>query len=193
MSKWLLLTLLPFAFSCKSKSNEEATDAEPYFPIKSYIESQIAHVDTSLYTIQRIETQNNRSDTTVIPREEFKKQAQDFLEIPDITKNKWRDDYEEFKTFDEDLQSAIISYRSKEGDAEVRRQEVIIKPNAAEGDQVKTIFIDRNFEEGSSSIQQKLLWEVNKWFRIVTITQKPNQPEQIKTVQVIWKEGPSAE
>lgn len=193
MSKWLLLTLLPFAFSCKSKPKEEASDTEPYFPIKSYIESQIAHVDTSLYTIQRIETQNNRSDTTVIPREDFKEEAKDFLEIPDITKSKWKDDYIETKLFDEALQSAVISYSPKEDDAEVRRQEVIIKPNANEGDQVKTIFIDRSFEDGSSSIQQKLLWEVNKWFRIVTITQKPNQPEQIKTVQVIWREGPSAE
>lgn len=191
MSKWLLLTLLPFAFSCQSKSKEEASDTEPYFPIKSYIESQIAHVDTSLYNIRRIETQNNRSDTTVIRREDFKAQAKDFLEIPDITKNKWKDDYIETKLFDEALQSAVISYAPKEADAEVRRQEVIIKPNANEGDQVKTIFIDRTFEEGSSTVQQKMLWEVNKWFRIVTITQKPNQPEQIKTVQVIW--GPSAE
>jgi hypothetical protein len=193
MRKWLLLTFLPLAFSCKTKSKEEASDTEPYFPIKSYIESQIAHVDTSLYNILLIETLNNRSDTTVIRREDFKKQAKDFLEIPDITQNKWKEDYEEFKTFDEDLQSAIISYRSKEADAEVRRQEVIIKPNANEGDQVKTIFIDRAFEDGSSTIQQKMLWEANKWFRVVTITQKPNQPEQIKTVQVIWTEGPSAE
>lgn len=193
MSKWFLLTFLPLAFSCQSKPKEEASDAEPYFPIKSYIESQIAHVDTSLYTIQRIETQNNQSDTTVIRREDFKEQAKDFLEIPDLTKNKWKDDFREEKRFDEDLQSAIISYWPKEEDAEVRRQEVIIKPNAAEGDQVKTIFIDRAFEDGSSTVQQRLLWEVNKWFRITTITQKPNQPEQIKTVQVIWREGPSAE
>jgi len=193
MSKWLLLTLLPFVFACQNSSKQESGDAEPYFPIKSYIESQIAHVDTSLYNIRRIETQNNRSDTTVIRREDFKAQAKDFLAIPDITKNKWKDDYTETKIFDEVLQSAVISYTPKEDDAEVRRQEVIIKPNANEGDQVKTIFIDRSFEDGSSSIQQKMLWEVNKWFRIVTITQKPNQPEQIKTVQVIWTEGPSAE
>jgi len=193
MSKWLLLPLLPLAFSCQSKPKEEASDTEPYFPIKSYIESQIAHVDTSLYTIQRIETQNNQSDTTIIPREDFKEQAKDFLKIPDITRSKWKDDYVETKLFDEALQSAVITYMPKEEDAEVRRQEVIIKPNASEGDQVKTIFIDRNFEDGSSTIQQKLLWEVNKWFRIVTITQKPNQPEQIKTIQVIWREGPSAE
>ena len=187
MRKWFLLTLLPFAFSCQNSSNEEeATDTEPYFPIKSYIQSQIAHVDTSVYGIRRIETQNNRSDTTFIRREDFKEQAKDFLEIPDITKKKWKNDYKEEKTFDEGLQLATISYWPKEEDAEIRRQEVIIKPNAAEGDQVQTIYIERLFEEGSSTIQQKMLWEVNKWFRIVTITQKPNQPEQIRTLQVIW-------
>lgn len=193
MSKWLLLPFLPLLFSCQNKAKKEAADAEPYFPIKSYIESQIAHVDTSLYNIRRIETINNHSDTTIIKREDFKAQAKDFLEIPDISKNKWKDDYTETKIYDEVLQSAVITYTPKEEDAEVRRQEVIIKPNANEGDQVRTIFIDRSFEDGSSSVQQKMLWEVNKWFRIVTITQKPNQPEQIKTVQVIWTEGPSAE
>ena len=104
-----------------------------------------------------------------------------------------KDDYEETKTFDEVLQSAIITYTPKEDDAEVRRQEVIIKPNASEGDQVKTIYIDRTFEDGSSTVQQKMLWEVNKWFRIVTITQKPNQPEEIKTIKVTWTDVPSAE
>jgi len=193
MRKWLLVTFLPFAFSCQTKSKEETSDSEPYFPIKSYIGSQIAHVDTSLYYIRRIETQNNNSDTSVIKREDFKEQAKDFLEIPDLTQKKWKDDYTETKIFDEVLQSAIITYTSKEADAEVRRQEVIIKPHANEGDQVKTIFIDRTFEDASSTIQQKMLWEVNKWFRVVTITQKPNKPEQIKTVQVIWTENASAE
>jgi len=193
MSKWLLLTFLPIVFSCHSESSKEEGETEPYFPIKSYLQSQIAHVDTSLYTIQLIESQNNRSDTTIIPREEFREQAKDFLEIPDITQSKWKDDFEEKKYFDEDLQSAVITYLPKEEDAEIRRQEVIIKPTANEGDQVKTFFIDRTFEDGSSTIQQRMLWEVNKWFRITTITQKPNQPEHIKTVQVIWRGGPSAE
>lgn len=193
MTKWLLLPLLPFIFSCKNNAKKEAGDTEPYFPIKPYLENQIAHVDTSLYYIRRIETINNHSDTTVIKREDFKEQANDFLEIPDITKSKWKDDYKEEKWFDEALQSAILLYTPKEEDAEVSRQQVIIKPSANEGDQVKTIIIDRTFEDGSSTIEKKMLWEINKWFRIVTITQKPNQPEQIKTVQVIWTEGPSAE
>jgi HD superfamily phosphohydrolase len=194
MSKWFLLILLPFAFSCQNSSNEEVEDTEkPYFPIKSYILSQIADVDSSVYSIRRIETQNNRSDTAFIKREEFREQAKDFLEIPDITQKKWKKDYRENKSFDETLQIATISYWAKEDDAEIRRQEVIIKPNLTLGDQVKTIYIDRLFEDGSSTVQQRMLWEVDNWFKVTTITQKPNQPEQIKTLQVIWGVGPSAE
>jgi hypothetical protein len=192
MYKWLcFISLLTFV-SCKDKEQETNTDAEPFFPIKSYIQSQVAHIDTSLYSIRLITTSNNQSDTTFINREAFREQAKDFLAIPDITLKKWKDDYVETKLFDEELQSAVITYTPKEEDAEIRRQEVIIKPNANEGDQVKTIFIERTFEKGSSTIQQKMLWEVNKWFRVVTITQTPNQPEQIKTQQVIWALGPSA-
>jgi hypothetical protein len=51
---------------------------------------------------------------------------------------------------------------------------------------VKTIFIETATEKKNTSIKKKMLWEIDKWFRIVTITQKQNEPESIETIQVIW-------
>jgi len=186
MNKWIIGLALFMLCSCKNEE-QTAEDESSFFPIKSYIQSQVAHIDTSIYNIRKITTINNQSDTTFIKREEFRALAKDFLDIPDISQRKWRDDYNETKIFDETLNSAILTYTPKDlEDAEIRRQEVIIHPDAAEGEQVKTIFIEQSIEKGTSTIQKKMLWQVDKWFRIVTITQKLNEPEKVETLQVIW-------
>jgi hypothetical protein len=184
MNKWMLGLLILSLLSCKGK--EKAEEEVSFFPIKSYLLSQAAKVDTSVYAIRKITTINTKSDTAYIRREDFRAAAKDFLELPDIAEKKWKQDYHETKQFVEELNSAVLTYTPKEADdAEIRRQEVIIQPSA-EGDQVKTIFIETAAEKGNTSIKKKMLWEIDKWFRIVSITQKQNEPERIETVQVIW-------
>jgi len=61
----------------------------------------------------------------------------------------------------------------------------MIKPDA-DGDKVQSIFINRTTESKGASVQKILFWEVDKQFKIVTLTQSPGQPEKKETVKVIW-------
>jgi hypothetical protein len=186
MNKWILGVLVFLLLACKDKE-PKAEEEVTFFPIKSYMLSQAAQIDTSVYAIRKITTINSKSDTVYIRREDFRTAAKDFLELPDISEKKWKQDYHETKQFVEELNSAVLTYTPKDADdAEIRRQEVIIQPSAAETDQVKTIFIETATEKKNTSIKKKMLWEIDKWFRIVTITQKQNEPESIETIQVIW-------
>ena len=192
MKKWILIAPLVLLFSCKSEEKEEGRDSG-FFPVLTYLKSQVAQVDTSVYSIIKITTVGNQSDTTYIKREDFRKEAADFLSIPDITQKKLKKDYKETELYDESLQSVILSYMPTEDDAEIRRQEVIIEPHQAETDQVKSIFIDRVMEQGKAIVRKNMLWQVDRRFQVVTITQNSDGSEQIEKRQVIWNDRPSAE
>src|ERR1043166_9497879 len=93
------LACLVIFVGCKQK---EKTEKEKFYPILSIIKSQVAHIDTSLYSIRRIEyIDSSHSDTTYIKREDFKAAAHDFLSVPDIADPKYADRYTEDKQFDE--------------------------------------------------------------------------------------------
>jgi hypothetical protein len=178
-----------FLISCKNKkaeSNEGASGA--YFPVLSYIKSQVARVDTSMYRIIKvIEKDSVTRDTIYLRREEFKQAAEDFLSIPDISSGDLKDEYTESKNYDQDLELVALNYMPKDPDQEITRQEVMIKPSN-EGDKVQSIFINRNINAEDSTVQKILFWEVDKKFKVVTLIQKPNASEKKITEEVIWND-----
>lgn len=186
MKNFLAALFVLTLFSCKDKNSTE--DNTNFFPVLPYLKSEVAHIDTSLYRIMKIEVKNNVADTSYIKREQFREYAKDFLTIPDISSKKWRDDYTETELFDQELQSVVLNYTPKENDLEITRQEVMITPDQNEGDKVNTIFIDRNLEKDDALIQKRMTWYINKRFEIVTITSKPNTPEKVETLKLVWND-----
>lgn len=171
--------------SCKNKKTDEEKETQTFFPVLSFIKSQVAHVDTSIFRIIKIVQKDSTSDTTYLKREEFREAAKDFLMIPDIASDELKDEYTETKLFVQDLEQVALSYMPKEPNKEISRQEVMIKPDA-DGDKVQSIFINRTTESKGASVQKILFWEVDKQFKIVTLTQSLGQPEKKETVKVIW-------
>ena len=171
--------------SCKNKKTDEEKENQKFFPALSFIKSQVAHVDTSVFRIIKIVQKDSISDTTYLKREEFREAAKDFLTIPDITSDELKDEYTETKLFVPDLEQVALNYMPKKPDKEISRQEVMIKPDA-NGDKVQSIFINRITDSKDGSIQKILFWEVDKQFKIVTLIQSPGKPEKKETVKVIW-------
>ncbi len=184
MNKCLLFLVAISALSCKSKKENE--NNKSFFPVLSFIKSQVAEVDTSVYPILKIVTIDGLSDTVYIKREDFRKYASDFLTMPDISAKKWNDDYEETKLYDEDLKRVILNYMPKDVNEEIRRQEVMIEPGQQSEDEVRTILIERTTTNEDSTVQKNMLWQVDKHFQVVTVTTKKNQPEKIEKLKVIW-------
>ncbi len=191
MNKWLIAAAFLYFVSCKSKKEEDANAA--FFPVASYIKSQVAQVDTTLNRIMKIITVKGTSDTAYISRTEFRKEAKDFLSLPDISSNKLKDDYTETQLYDEDLERVILNYTPKNQDTEIRRQEVMIKPDNLRGDKVESIFIDQLLEFNDSAVQKRLTWNVDHNFQVVTIVQKGNTPDKIHTLRLVWNENSSNE
>lgn len=181
---------LLLAAACKSKDREPAKN---FISVVSLIRKDVAHVDTSLYSIVREDYSDSlRRDTSYIPREEFAAAAADFLALPDLSDKKVASRYrEEPVIHDEMLNRVIISYVPVNPDAEeYKKQELLATPVPGGEAKINNIIIVREISNRDSFFQQKMLWQVNKSFQVVTTRQKPGQPETRRTTKVSWNENP---
>ncbi|MBI1343000.1 MAG: hypothetical protein GC171_08710 [Terrimonas sp.] len=157
-----------------------------FFPVLSFIQSQVKHVDTSVYAIRKITKTDSLYDTVYIKREEFRSEAADFLNIPDLTAGRYTKKYEERKNYEEDLNRASIAYYPLKKGMEITREEVNIIPTPAGNDKIRSIYIETFRDVKDSIITKKLYWQVDESFKTVTIIQKENQPDKVFQKEVIW-------
>ena len=177
-----------FFFSCKQTAKKPDND-EGFFPVLSFLQSQVAMVDTSLYGIQKLTPRDSLGyDTVFIHRDQFRGTAQDFLTVPDLASKEYADRYRETKQFDESLNRVILTYEPKEPAKElIQFQQVLIQPDGG-GDKVTNIIINMVSSSRDSSVQKRLLWKTDQSFQVSTTKQYPGQPETNNTYKVTWNE-----
>ena len=188
MKNYLIIpALIPFLFTaCKGK--KEIKEDEKPISVLSIIKGQLNHLDTSLYQITKFEINGNRMDTAYVKREEIRKFAFPFLSIPDIADNKYSDKYIEDKLIDAQQSTLNITSILKESaDAEIQKQIVVVDISDPSNGKVQSIYIDRYINSGDSTIQQKLFWEVDKYFSIGSIVEKEGQPDRTHTTKIAWQ------
>ncbi|MGZ5286898.1 MAG: hypothetical protein ACXWV0_09555 [Flavisolibacter sp.] len=188
MNKWTtILLLFMLSFGCKSKKKVELKDTSAYFPVSNYLQSEIKRLDTSMYRFIKIETVNGKSDTTDISREDIRKYAADFLNIPNLRDAETGSDYDEMVSYDSLAGRVFMSYTAYDKDVEVVKQDVSIEPGfGAVEDKVKTIYVEKIKEEDDVVTEKKMLWDTNRYFNIRTIIQKKNAAEQILNLKIEW-------
>lgn len=185
LSLYALLACL-ILLSCKTK---KAGPEKKYVSITSIIRNQVAAVDTSLYSIKRLDIiDSNRTDTAFIHREQFRTLARDFLELPDIASREMQDNFSEDTRFDEQMNTVVITYQPlKAANSVIQREEILITPNPG-GDKIKSIIIDYLVNNRDSIVQKRMLWQVDRSFQVTTIKQAAGQDETIRTMKVVWNE-----
>ena len=122
-------------------------------------------------------------------KEEFASVAKDFLNIPDLSDQKIARRFkEEPPRYDELLNRVIISYTPINPDKEeTKKQEMLVTPNPS-GDKVNNIIVVREISNRDSFLQKKMLWQLDKYFQVITTSQKKGQPEQTTIMKVSWNE-----
>ena len=190
MLRNILVVLFCFIVNLSCADKEKEPTGKSYFPALSYIKSQVAHVDTSLYSIRKIIFHDSlRIDTTFIHRDSFRTLAADFLSLPDLSEKKYRKRFTEESMFDETMNRVILSYRPVNAKKEeIQSQEVLISPDQGQGDKVTSIIIDKVLNDRNGYLEKNLLWQVDQYFQVTTTTQKPGGPEKITIMKVTWNE-----
>ncbi len=179
-----------FFSSCNNQAGKK--DDKHYISVRSIIEKQVAHIDTSLYSIVKITVYDSlNSDTTYIPREDFRNIAKDFLEIPDLSDSKIADRFKEENRYDSLIRKVIITYLPvNPKEEEIQKQELLVSPDIMvdSSNKVTNIIIDRVKKTRDGFWGQQMLWTTDKSFLITTTTQKPGEQEKIITTRVIWND-----
>lgn len=189
MKKYIVL-FLPVMLAMTACKSEKKEPEKKFVSVLSLIKSQVAHVDTSLYSIVKIVTTDSlHHDTTYIRREEFSAAAKDFLAIPDLSDKKVAKRYKEETMYDKTMNRVIITYTPENPDKEeIQKQELLVTPDLATGDKVNNIIINRVISNRDGFMQKNMLWQMDKSFQVVTTLQKPGKPETTTTMKVGWNE-----
>lgn len=186
MKNYLIIavSVLIFLVACKGKKKEKE---EMAISAVSIIKGQLHQVDTSLFQITKIETENAVSDTAIIKREDVRRYATPFLSLPDIATDKYNKNYTEDKLIDAQQQILSITSTAKDENAEIQKQIIIVNVSDLANGKVQSIYIDRYLPSGDSTIEQKLYWEIDKYFSIGSIITKENQPEKTHLTKIAWQ------
>lgn len=187
MNRFLLaLSTLLFLGACQYANQKK------YISIPSLIEAQVAHVDTSLYSITKYiyqGTDSIPSDTFYIRREEFRQEANDFLEILDLSLAKNAKRFNEESRYDDLLKQVLLTYLPIDANKEEwQKEEVLIKPDPAMGDKVTTIIASKVRNDRNGLLQLEMLWLMDRSFQVTRTSQLPGEQAVTTTYKVIWND-----
>lgn len=182
--KWSLAGFLFFLLAC---NNEPEKESPAYFPVVSFINDQMHHVDSLQLPVQKLTTVNNQTDTALIDIVEFKRLALDFTR-PDINDPALNKDYTENSFADQTINSVTLTYSAKKKELPLQRLDVILHPDPVLDDRVQSIYMEKGEQVKDTTISKKLYWKANQNFQIITIRQ--SGPVMVsRVIKVVWNGG----
>ncbi len=185
--------LLLLAVACKHKPQQPAGDVQPtqdslnsgtYLPISDFIKNDIVRVDTYAGGILKKMNTEGRKDSAYIQPAEFHKLASQFL-LTELDSASFHPHFTEHSLMDETTEMLNFIYTAKDPGSSLRNVMAFLQPSLAT-DQVKRIYMERSFNSGDTTIEQKLTWKMMEYFYVITIRQPKNGPAVTSMEKVIW-------
>ncbi|MGN6435410.1 MAG: hypothetical protein ACTHMM_02715 [Agriterribacter sp.] len=194
MSKFSFVTafLLIALYGCNNSSesssdNGEDNSTKQYYPIASYIESQLKYLDSVPLAIMHYTTINNVTDTTIAEKKDFRNSVGAAFIQSDISGTEQKKKYDETSFIDATLGVITLTYtpRKNENDLPVSKIDVLL---SQENSAVKTIYIEKVLRGGDSTVLKKMLWKANKSCQVTSIIEKNSQPARTIQERFVWDE-----
>jgi hypothetical protein len=178
----IFLFLISCGESSTSNEAEPSKKDQAFYPTAAFIKEQVSKLDSLPLAVFKYTVTEKGTDSVIVPKEELKKAANDFLS-PDITVEPLRKMYTETVLNDETSGTITFTYLTNDEDAEVRKAEVYINPN---NDKVKGIYIEKIKSGGDSTLIKKLFWKTDRNFQVISIVEKNNQTQSTLQEKYEW-------
>jgi hypothetical protein len=107
--------------------------------------------------------------------------------LPEIADKEYYKNYTEERLIDAQQETLNITSTAKNENAEIQKQIIVITLADVSSGKVQSIFIDRYIPSKDSTIEQKLFWEIDKYFSIGSIIEKEKQTDKTHFTKVIWE------
>jgi hypothetical protein len=188
----LIPALLLLAVACKHKPKDQgvaaiqdSTEIKNYLPVADFIRNDIARVDSfSGGIVRKIITNGKKKDSAFIQLPVFHQLANQFL-LPELDSASFHEHFTENSLMDETTQMIQFIYSGKTADWPMRNVMVYLSPSQA-SDKVSRIYMEREFTNGDTSIQQRFTWKMQEYFYIITVKQPKDGPAVTTMDKVIW-------
>lgn len=175
-----LIIMLASCSGNKEKKFEQQDKS--FYPIGSFIRTELNMVDSLPIAVFKYTTRDQKADTQLITKPDFRKVAESFL-TPDITVDPLKKKYKETVFMDATINTVTFSYVTDDASAEIRKIDVFINP---ETDKVKNIYVEKMIRGGDSSITQKMIWIAGKHFQVSTLVTHKDKAEESLQEKYSW-------
>jgi len=179
--------------SCKSKSGNNVKDEagafanKQYYPIASYIHSQIKHLDSLPLAIIKYTTlKDGEIDTSIVEKNDFAKVAATMTN-PDLSAPDVKGEYDETSFIDATINTISLTYSAKTDKVAIRKADVLLKQDNGN---VSSIYIEKKVTATDSTVLKKMLWTAGRNLQVTTIVQYNNAPEKVLQEKYVWDDRP---
>ncbi len=186
-----------FLLSCgqakkEDTSNTPAADTTSkdknisFVPVTSILLNQLAALDSLPVTVLQIKTVNKKNDSAWLPVAQLKPLLAPFLS-PVIDKNNFTDLFAESRFDDQSTAAVTFTYNPKvtlPDSLGLRHWDVYFDP---EKNAIRRIYMVKTIKENNTTATQQLTWQMDKWAKIVTISNDKSSLTPVLTeVKWIW-------
>jgi len=176
------IVLIAFG-SCEHSNSESAIaatgDSIRFFPVTSFIQTQLAAIDSLPVTVMYVTTMGKQSDTTWINKSQRDAVLKPFTE-EEINQTNLKEYFIESSFKDATINAITLSYKPFKqlpDSIHIKKWDVYIDPDKG---RVKKIYLEKAYP--NDNLQQHLIWQSEHYAKIITL--KPNN----KGSFVVWKE-----
>jgi hypothetical protein len=188
----LIPALILLAVACKHKpknqdvvTTQDSTETKSYLPVADFIRNDISRVDSfSGGIVRKIITNGKRTDSGFIQLPVFHQLANQFL-LPELDSASFHEHFTESSLMDETTEMIQFIYSGKTSEWPMRNVMVYLNPSLA-SDKVSRVYMEKNFTNGDTSIQQRFTWKMQEYFYIITMKQPKSGPAVTTMDKVIW-------
>ncbi|MFI5124552.1 MAG: hypothetical protein ACHQDF_04445 [Chitinophagales bacterium] len=185
LSRILLIVLPVFFYSACHDKPDAPVAKKNYFPVRDYLQSEIASVDSVPSKMVEYDIRNGKTDSAIISLQTFNKLAAAFL-LPDLDSGRFENRFEENSFLDQSSNLLTFTYSTKDSSYGLRRVDVLAIPNPSGTDKVKSIYLESSSGNSDSLKLTKMYWRSGKSFSIIHIYQPAHGEAGTSQTNVVW-------
>jgi hypothetical protein len=171
-----LLLLLTLLAACETEKEKE------YFPFQTFLQQELNQIDSLPVAIFKYSTRNDKTDTVIIEKEQFREITSALLNIDLLNKDNL-DAYTELVLEDTDIDNINISYTTDNKKLPIKQLQLNIKPGTS---LVKNFYVERMDQINDLNILRKILWTSQKGVTITSLYYQDNKLKEQLTEKYSW-------
>ncbi len=156
-----------------------------FLPVADYLRGEISYVDSTPLAIRQYITRNNRLDSAFIRQGDFNRLAAEFL-APELDPDSFPKNYKESSFMDKTTGYLSFTYSTQNKALSLQRVDVLVAPGAAT-DNIKSIYLERIFPVGDTTVTKKLFWQTGTSFQIFTSKRLSGGAPLEDQLKVVWE------